>query len=129
VQALDNAYNGSPFSVEGSFTIQSGGGIATSRDPDGRLQDFRLVSSYPNPFSVGTSVEYSIPEPAHIEIAVFNALGERVRVLGSGLKTAGRHRATWNGYGVDGNRVGAGFYIIRLSDGARQSALKVVKVL
>ncbi|HUF09456.1 MAG TPA: FG-GAP-like repeat-containing protein [Rhodothermales bacterium] len=128
VQALDNANNGSPFSAEGSFTIQSGGDIATSRDPDGRLEDFRLVSSYPNPFSVGTSVEYSIPEPAHVEIAVFNALGERIRVLGSGLKRAGRHRAAWNGYGANGNPVGAGFYIIRLSDGARHSALKVVKM-
>ena len=129
VQALDNAYNESPFSEEGSFTIQSGGGIATSRDPDGRLDDFRLVSSYPNPFSGGTSVEYSIPETTQIEIAVFNALGERIRVLQSGLKMAGRHRLTWNGYGANGNPVGSGFYMVRLSGGARHSALKVVKVL
>ncbi|MGA7307128.1 MAG: FlgD immunoglobulin-like domain containing protein, partial [Rhodothermales bacterium] len=59
----------------------------------------------------------------------YNPLGERVRLLARGPMPAGTHRVTWNGNGVDGSRVGAGFYLVRLTDGTRQRILKVVKVL
>ncbi len=129
VQAIDNAFNGSPFSEEGSFTVSSTGGVTTGVAPTETIDDFRLVSTYPNPFAAETIIEFSTSNAVDVELAIYNPLGERVRLLARGPMSAGTHRVTWNGNGVDGSRVGAGFYLVRLTDGTRQRILKVVKVL
>ncbi len=76
-----------------------------------RLQ---LVQNYPNPFNPETTTEYSIPGSVNVELIVFNLLGQKVRVLASGLHAAGSYEVTWDGLNDNGRPVGSGIYIYEL---------------
>lgn len=49
----------------------------------------------PNPFQDATTIEYSLPTAATVQLRVLNTLGQEVAVLEQGLATAGWHRLTW----------------------------------
>ena len=70
----------------------------------------RLLGNYPNPFHPQTTISYELPREAHVELQVFNALGQEIALLVSGLKQAGRHNAVWNA-----GRFSSGIYMLRLS--------------
>lgn len=68
-----------------------------------------IGQNYPNPFNPVTSIDYTLPEDGHVEVAVFDAAGRRVEVLVSGYERRGRHTATWNASGVP-----SGVYFCRI---------------
>lgn len=47
-----------------------------------------------------------------VTLAVYNVLGQRVRVLVSGLAQAGRHGVVWDGRDASGKTVASGVYVI-----------------
>jgi hypothetical protein len=64
------------------------------------------------------------------EIAVFDPMGRRTRVLFKGFLAAGRHPFSWNGLDERGRAAPAGVYLVRaLSPGAAGGAavLKIVR--
>jgi len=75
---------------------------------------FKLASPYPNPFNPETTISYSIHAPTDVELAVYNALGQRVRTLVQGPMAPGSHSIVWNGVDDAGNQVGTGVYYCRL---------------
>jgi hypothetical protein len=80
--------------------------------------DFQLHQNYPNPFNPNTTIEFSIPRGEHIQIAIFNILGERVTTLMSDYLTAGHHQVTWNGIDMYGRSVASGIYLYRFEAGS-----------
>lgn len=51
-----------------------------------------LYDNYPNPFNPSTTIIYALPEASDIKLSVYNTLGQLVKVLESGYKTAGNHK-------------------------------------
>ena len=45
--------------------------------PDGLILD----QNFPNPFNQNTMIRYHLPEPGHVELAIYNVLGQRIRTL------------------------------------------------
>ena len=80
------------------------------RDRDDVASSFRLYGNYPNPFNPVTTIEYSLKRTARVELAIFNALGERVEILVNGERAAGEHRVRF-----DGSNLASGVYFYRLS--------------
>lgn len=76
--------------------------------------DFQLHQNYPNPFNPNTTIEFSIPRSEHVQIIIFNVLGERVTTLISDYLAAGYHQVTWNGIDLYGKTVASGIYLYRL---------------
>lgn len=77
-------------------------------------QKYELLQNYPNPFNPSTSIAFTIPEDSHVELKVFNILGEVVEVLlnNEELK-AGSHKKIFNA----GNLAsGVYFYSIKAGD-------------
>ena len=68
----------------------------------------------PNPFNPTTSVILSVPSRGMANVAVYNLLGQSVKVLHSGPITAGRHLMTWNGLDMQGREMASGVYLIQL---------------
>jgi PKD repeat protein len=80
---------------------------------------FGLLQNYPNPFNPETSISFQLPEPAAVRLALYNPVGQEVRVLAEGRKPAGVHTVVWDGRDRREERVPSGVYIYRLEAGNR----------
>jgi len=99
-------------------------GIANSGDtaPD----RFALFQAYPNPFNPFTSISFNLPAQSDISVRVYNQLGQEVRTLFKGEKSAGTHRLRWNGANNSGELVASGVYIYRLESPVFTESKRVV---
>ncbi len=87
-------------------------------------KDFVLQQNYPNPFygassslrglQARTEVSYQLPMSSHIELRVFNLLGEEVRRLVAATQAAGVHKTFWDGRDERGSALPAGIYFYRM---------------
>jgi leucyl aminopeptidase len=82
----------------------------------------RVYQNYPNPFNPETVIRYDLPEPGHVTLTVYDALGREVERLFDGTRDAGTYRARWNAAGR-----ASGVYFCRLRlDGSSQSIKMMV---
>lgn len=72
--------------------------------------EFSLSQNYPNPFNPSTSIRYSLPVDSHVEINVFNVLGEKVFQLKNEEVKAGVNTIVF-----DGRRLSSGVYFYTIS--------------
>lgn len=57
---------------------------------------YRLYENYPNPFNSSTIVRFDLPEQQHVQLTVFNALGQKMRTIINEEMNAGRRQAKIN---------------------------------
>jgi hypothetical protein len=77
----------------------------------GKLLDgFRLNQNYPNPFNNETTLEYTIPKPGNVDLAVYDIIGQKVGTIDSGFRGANTYKVTWNS-----ERFGSGIYLFKLT--------------
>ncbi len=88
---------------------------------------FKFHPLYPNPFNPETIVEFELPRKARVRLTIYNAIGQRVRVLADGEFASGRHRLHWDGTDALGTVLPSGLYFIRLS--TRKGIQQTRKVL
>jgi hypothetical protein len=90
--------------------------------------DIQFLPNYPNPFSDQTTLEYVLPEPGPVRLAVYDVLGRQVRVLVDERQSAGRHTVPWNGHDESGRRMASGMYLARLVVGETTKVRKMTFV-
>ena len=78
---------------------------------------FALAQNYPNPFNAATTIEFQLATPAAIELAIYDAIGQKVRTLVAQHLAAGHYRAQWTGRNDAGHTVASGTYFYRLHAG------------
>ena len=108
----------------GHFTLSLPAAATRSALPQG----FALGQNYPNPFNPSTIIPYQIPTAAHVRLAVFNLLGQRIATLVDREQAAGAHTATWTATDETGRAVGAGVYIYRLVSGGATVSRRMVLI-
>jgi len=82
---------------------------------------FRLEQNYPNPFNPSTSIRYVLPSTSHVELVVYNMLGQRVDELVNGEQAAGPHEIRFNA-----SNLASGVYLYRLQAGSFVQTRKLV---
>lgn len=82
---------------------------------------FLLSQNYPNPFNAETEIRFALPRACHVELEVYNLLGQRVLTLVDGHQRAGYQRVQWDGRDDRGLDATTGVYLCRLSAGGLQS--------
>ncbi|MCB0711951.1 MAG: T9SS type A sorting domain-containing protein [Ignavibacteriae bacterium] len=89
---------------------------------------------YPNPFTIGTTFELTVPREAKIKIDVYNIRGQHVQNLFGG-ETGELHQAVenhpvqWDGKDKYGVPVPAGIYVcVLVSESIIVKSVKVVKI-
>ena len=78
---------------------------------------FALASNYPNPFNPATTIKYSLPQAADVELTVYNVLGQPVRTLVAEHQSAGRYVVEWDATNDSGHSLSSGMYFYRLAAG------------
>ncbi len=79
-------------------------------------RQFGLHQNFPNPFRRGletTTFHLDLPVQQEVEVAVYNLLGERIRLLTRGTLPAGVHTLQWDGRDENRSAVASGVYFYR----------------
>lgn len=100
--------------------------LAVKVDTDELPRDFQLLQNYPNPFNPSTEIRFSLPKPAHVELVVYNLLGQRVRVLEDATLGPGLYAATWDGTDQLGRPAASGIYFYQIRVGEVVESRKMV---
>ncbi len=69
-----------------------------------------LAQNYPNPFNPSTTISFELPENSNVKLAIYNLLGEEVKVLVNSPLSAGTHKVELNG-----SNLASGMYLYRLT--------------
>jgi hypothetical protein len=87
---------------------------------------FALHANAPNPFNPQTLIRFDLAATETVKLAVYDALGQRVRILVEELLAAGEHQAMWNGQDGAGAAVASGVYFYRLQAGGAAQARRML---
>ena len=74
-----------------------------------------ITSISPNPFNPATNISFSIADPAHVKLEIFDPRGRRVTTLIDRRMPAGQHQVHWQATGHP-----SGLYLVRISSGNQQ---------
>ncbi|MEW6754821.1 MAG: choice-of-anchor D domain-containing protein, partial [Candidatus Latescibacterota bacterium] len=89
---------------------------------------YALHPSYPNPSNPGTTIAYQLPQGMRVTLAVYDVLGQRVRLLVDEVQEAGHRQVRWDGHDDGGGQVASGVYLCRLQAGPFTAVRKMVVV-
>ncbi|MBN1349963.1 T9SS type A sorting domain-containing protein [candidate division KSB1 bacterium] len=87
---------------------------------------YALEQNYPNPFNPQTTIRFQLRTAGQAELIVYNQLGQKIRTLVAGDKTAGYHQATWDGRDDAGHRAASGICLAKLKAGDFVAVRKMV---
>jgi hypothetical protein len=92
-------------------------------DETGIARSFKLQQNYPNPFNPTTTIDFSLAVAGKVEIAVFNALGQKVATVLNTAKAAGDHSVVF-----DAAELPSGAYFYRLTAGSQTTVRKMMLI-
>jgi hypothetical protein len=72
---------------------------------------YQLAQNYPNPFNPTTEINYQLPQNAHVNLVIYDQLGQLVRRLVNREQPAGSYNIQWDGLNQSGNAVASGIYL------------------
>jgi len=87
---------------------------------------FQLRQNFPNPFNPETQIQFDLPQPARVELNIYNTLGQLVRKLIAADYPSGTFGVTWNGRDDAGRQLPSGIYIYRIKAGDFQAERKLL---
>jgi hypothetical protein len=82
---------------------------------------FELACSYPNPFNSTTQIRFDLPQPALVNLTIFDVLGRKVEILLNETRPAGSHHVAWNA-----EKEAAGIYFARMEAGEFVQTQKIM---
>ncbi len=86
------------------------------------------MSNFPNPFTAGTTIRYTLPQAGRVWLRVFDVRGREVTELVGQVQAQGDHYVTWDGRSYDGSRLASGLYVARLEFDDRVQTRKIVRI-
>jgi len=86
-------------------------------------EKFTLFQNYPNPFNPETRIKYQVQRAGHVELNVYNALGQKVKTLVNEEKPSGTHSVTF-----DAADLASGIYYYQLKADGFNAVKKMLLV-
>ncbi len=87
---------------------------------------YALQQNYPNPFNPTTTINFSIPKTGIVNVAVYNSIGQLVKVLTNQNYVPGTYQLTWNGMNESGTQVASGVYFYKLTSKSYVRTMKMM---
>ena len=80
-----------------------------------------LKPAYPNPFNPVVTLGYTVAEPAHVVLSIYNLSGQRLVVIEKQQRPSGSYEIHW-----DAGDYPSGIYLVSLSSGTAVESQKIV---
>lgn len=84
---------------------------------------FALEQNHPNPFNPTSTISFDIPKASHVQLAVYNTLGQQVAVLVNEYKQPGRYDVQF-----DGSKLPSGVYFYKIVAGEFTQTKKMLLI-
>ncbi len=84
---------------------------------------FALAQNYPNPFRSTTTLTYTLPQPEHVRMIIYDVRGREIERLVDGPQQAGRHILSWQPRTLQ-----SGIFFARMEAGGFSALRKMVVV-
>ncbi|NQV01726.1 MAG: amidohydrolase family protein [Bacteroidia bacterium] len=137
---------GGHFGVANSYALDIAGITDTTPNPGGGIQFttgitenslhkqnslFELLPAMPNPFNNTSEIRFRVHEsntgePLHLNLSLYNIMGEKVRQLAKGNYRPGDYRVSWDGTNDQGEKLTIGIYLIKLTGAGNTVLDKIV---
>jgi hypothetical protein len=82
---------------------------------------FEISQNYPNPFNPSTKIDYSIPKKNHVQIIIYDILGNKVKELVNAFRDSGKYTVEFNA-----SNLTSGIYFYRLQAGNFTETKKMI---
>jgi endoglucanase len=112
----------SGYFYKGSDTLPVEGYPDQKTDP----KEYFLYQNFPNPFNPFTHINFKLKKQSNVEIGIFNAMGQLVRVLINEKRPAGSYSLVWNGTDDAGSLLPSGTYFFHIQAGDFAETRKTV---
>ncbi|VAX23892.1 hypothetical protein MNBD_IGNAVI01-268, partial [hydrothermal vent metagenome] len=96
-------------------------GTVDVKNGNNLVYNFSLEQNYPNPFNPSTTISFTIDKREHVELAVYNSIGQLVTKLINEEKSAGDYQVTFNA-----SNLPSGIYYYQLLAGNRVLTKKCI---
>jgi hypothetical protein len=103
--------------------VQRPGDTAVLEERGNAPAQFELGQSYPNPFNGQVVIPFALAQDEEVELAVYDALGQRVAVLVEGWRMAGSHEVRWDVRAHESLASGVYFYRLQTDGGFKVGRL------
>jgi len=116
----------SDLTVEDPPDLWTPTGVLSNQDAS--IKTFELAQSYPNPFNPETTIRYQVAEKSHVQICVYNIMGQLVATLVNEQKPQGAFLVRWNGKDYQGNDASSGMYLVKMIAGSFERSQKMMLI-
>jgi len=117
-----NAYGASTsdhLPVYARFTFD--GGVASNTEPEDVPQAFDIQPPFPNPLTSSATLSYSLDNPSHVRLEVYDLMGRRVWSEDQGYVQSGTHQQP-----IDLSSQASGTYYLRVSINETMSSFPLI---
>jgi hypothetical protein len=86
--------------------------------------EFSLEQNYPNPFNPSTTIRFSIPTAASVQLKVYNILGNEIATIVNRKMPAGKYNVE---YDASNHPSGIYFYTLTTNDFSETKKMTLIK--
>jgi Tol biopolymer transport system component len=86
-----------------------------------------LLWNYPNPFSNSTAIDFSVMQPSHVTLNIYNLSGQKITTLVDADYLAGSYHVQWNGKNKEGD-LPSGIYLYQLKTSGETETKKMTLI-
>ncbi len=129
-EAVDSALNNSSdyhkkqYNIFGDPSIKIKYDITAVVAPVGSIpSEYKLEHNFPNPFNPSTTIGFTLPKDDHVQLKVYDVLGNEVATLINGLLKAGKHEVKFSA-----NDLSSGIYFYSLKAKNFKQTYKMVLI-
>ncbi len=92
------------------------------------IQELKLASIYPNPFTGSTAIKFSNSHDTHVALKIYDISGRLVKSLVNGKVDAGKHTINWNACDDAGRNLPSGVYFLKFEAGDYSATEKLLLI-
>ncbi len=85
------------------------------------------VQNFPNPFNDQTTIYYSLTKTQNVEVSVYNASGQKAKILVNAEMSEGNYNVVWDGTDNSGSNLPKGLYFLQITGSNGNIVKKLIK--